>query len=110
MGYDVHITRAIKWYESKETPISLQEWKEYIENDPEFDILEEAAISLPNGSIMSYANEGMAMWIGGEEEVLFDYHEGQIVVKGPDDDVIKKMKEIASRLQAKVQGDENEEY
>ncbi|WP_046226990.1 hypothetical protein [Paenibacillus dauci] len=110
MGYNVYITRAANWYENEGTPISLQEWKDYVESDPEFEMMEEIAVSLPNGSMMSYASEGMAMWVSEEEEVLFDYQEGNIVVKGPEDDVIEKMKHIASRLQAKVQGEENEEY
>jgi len=40
----------------------------------------------------------------------FDYRNGWIVVKNPDEEIRAKMKQIAKVLSAKVFGDEGEEY
>jgi hypothetical protein len=39
-----------------------------------------------------------------------DWEEGQIVVKNPDEILLKKMREIARVLGARVQGDDCEYY
>ena len=38
-GYDVHITRAKEWTESKKTPIPLDDWIQYVKNDAEFRVV-----------------------------------------------------------------------
>jgi hypothetical protein len=40
----------------------------------------------------------------------FDYQEGTVVVKNPDDEILGKMRRIAAALGAKVLGDEGELY
>lgn len=40
----------------------------------------------------------------------FDYYDGNIKVKNPDDEIIKKMYQISVTLNAKVQGEECEVY
>jgi hypothetical protein len=40
----------------------------------------------------------------------FDYRDGRVVVKGRDPEIIKKMKQIADDLAARVVGDEGEVY
>jgi hypothetical protein len=34
MGYDLHITRAKDWLDSKKRLISLRAWLAYVEQDP----------------------------------------------------------------------------
>jgi hypothetical protein len=46
-GYDLHITRAKDWTESKKTPITLMEWTEFIKTDKEFRLVEAAVRSYP---------------------------------------------------------------
>jgi hypothetical protein len=50
------------------------------------------------------------IWTTDDLEVPFLYKKGRIVVSRADDEVILKMKEIASDINAKVQGDEGELY
>ncbi|MGA2498431.1 MAG: hypothetical protein ABSH20_11855 [Tepidisphaeraceae bacterium] len=44
MGYDLHITRAANWIDSKKKPITLNQWKAYVASDPEM-ALESVAIA-----------------------------------------------------------------
>jgi hypothetical protein len=59
---------------------------------------------------------GLALWTAYSRRgnvrnsVWFDYRNGRIVVKDPDDEICDKMKEIARVLGARVVGDEDEEY
>ena len=114
MGYDFHISRAAEWSESESKPISLSEWKEYVASDPEFRF-DTAEATTPKGETIRYVNEGLARWTprdGLEEGRMgwFDYRRGRIVVKNADQKTIEKMKQIAAFFEARVFGDEGEEY
>ncbi len=112
MGYDVHITRAADWLDSELSPITLGEWKEYVESDPEMVMEGFADAPLPNGHFLRYENEGLARWIAHPTSTTawFDHRGGQIIVKNPDDLMIAKMGSIASAFGARVEGDDGEEY
>jgi hypothetical protein len=66
--------------------------------------------------ILRYENEGLAVWMAYNGHTLkgnmgwFDYRKGRVVVKNPDDEILGKMRRIASALGAKVMGDEGELY
>lgn len=115
MGYEVHITRADEWIESRSSPITLDEWTSYVASDPEMRIDNHAALTL-KGDVLSYENEGLAVWTaysGHEADAnmaWFDYNEGRIVVKNPDEEILAKIKQIAEALNARVIGDEGEMY
>lgn len=113
MGYDLHITRAECWVESGDHPISLSEWQEIINGDPQLR-LENAAEMIAPSVNLRYENIGMAVCTMEDEDeeypVYFDYRDGRIVVKNPNDQIINKMKEIAEKLNASVIGDEGEIY
>ncbi len=112
-GYDLHITRAKDWTESKKTPISLKEWTEFIKTDKEFRLVEAAETKNPTtGEVIRLKAEGMAVRIDpkNKSECYFYYHEGEISVKNPEPRIITKMKVVAQKLKAKVIGDEGEEY
>jgi hypothetical protein len=116
MGYDLHVTRADDWTESESSPISLNEWLAYVEEDPEMR-LDNVAVARPEGEPpLVYENEGLAVWTAysGHDPngnmAWFDYYNGEIVVKNPDDEIISKMKRIAERFGATVMGDEGETY
>lgn len=115
MGYELHITRAQDWTESDSVPITLYEWQSLIAADPEMQIEGVAEVATPEGTLR-YENEGLAVWkkysghnVGGNK-AWFDFRDGEIVVKNPDEEIIQKMVEIAARLHANVQGDEGERY
>jgi len=112
MGYDLHITRADNWFESDEKPISLTEWKDIINKDQSLRMDGVAETVLPDGTTMRYENDGLTIWLSGtdDEHYYFDFRNGEIVLKNPDDYVIEKMKELAIKLNARVIGDDGEEY
>ena len=116
MGYDVHITRASHWTNSQSNPITIQEWLAYIESDPEMRMDGFAEVRTPAGEIIRYENAGLAVWTawssGGEDgnRAWFDYRNGVIVVKNPDETIVSKMCAIAEKIGARVQGDDGENY
>ena len=115
MGYDVHITRAAHWAKSESAPIALDEWLAIVRSDPEMRLDGVAEAPTPSGPLR-YENSGLAVWTGYSEHgidgtsVYFDYRLGKIVVKGPNEEILVKMKQLAERLHARVFGDEGEEY
>lgn len=54
----------------------------------------------------------MVAWIDPETNAkhYFYFHRGEISVKNPSENAIKKMKELAVKLDAQVLGDEGEQY
>ena len=116
MGYDIHITRAHEWLDSSESPISLAEWLSYVHEDPGMRQDGFAEATTPAGDTIRTESEGLAVWTAhskhgvGQNMAWFDWHDGHIVCKNPDDEILKKMKAIAGHFHAKVQGDELEEY
>jgi hypothetical protein len=65
---------------------------------------------------VSYENPGVSVWTkhSGHEKsgniAWFDYRNGEIVVKNPDDEILTKMKRIAQQFGATVMGDDRETY
>jgi hypothetical protein len=116
MGYDVHITRADDWLNAEETPISLAEWQRCVDDDPDLRLDNRAVGTVGGQPAVVYENDGLAVWTAysGHDPngnmAWFDYREGRIVVKNPDDEILEKMKAIAARLGAKVLGDDGESY
>ncbi len=116
MGYDVHITLAKDWTESKKRPIPLAKWKAYVSSDPEM-TLEDTAIAYVKGKpALSYQNDGLAVWTAYSKhkpkgnKAWFDYRQGCVVVKNPDEEILTKMKAIAKHFKARVMGDDGEGY
>lgn len=104
MGYDLHITRAEHWFESKETPITSDEWLQLVEDDPDLEI---DSPENGNGPCFAYwtkhkTKHGDHPW--------FDWFNGEINTKWPDRETVGKMIEIAAKFDAVVQGDEDEIY
>ena len=106
MGYDVHITRRQNWFDKEGPDISLAEWLAIIATDPE----------MRDGSVLRTDDEGIAAWITYSQHGVggnmgwFYYWRGQVVVKNPDEEMRRKLWQLAQRLGAQVQGDEGEIY
>jgi hypothetical protein len=104
----------IDWTESESSPITLNEWLAYVEEDPEMRLDKVAVAQLEDGEFLAYENEGLAVWTAysGHDPngnmAWFDYRDGEIAVKNPDDEIINKMKTIAERFGATVMGDDGE--
>jgi len=111
MGYDLHITRADEWTESESSPITLDEWRAYVRGDPDLEIAGSEATNPVAAEVSAVGAEGLAVWVLAPDRLcVFDYYEGRIDVKNPDEQVIAKMRRIATRLAARVQGDDGEFY
>lgn len=116
MGYDVHITRKEQWFDEEGPTISLDEWKAFVRSDPEMRLDGFAEAIMGDGSTLRVESEGMAVWTvysGNEKDgnmAWFSFFDGDVRVKNPDPEILRKMWTIAERLGAKVQGDEGEVY
>ena len=102
-GYDLHITRAKEWTESKDTPVPLDDWVRFVKSDSEFRLVTPQD---PNDKPKD------AIWTDpkSKQEIYFYYSNGEITVKDADERTIAKMKQVAEKLKAKVVGDEGEGY
>jgi hypothetical protein len=116
MGYDLHITRADMWYQSKLNPILPEEWFTYLDSDPEMRLVQIAEATTSAGETVRYKSDGLAVWTSysgnGKDGnfAWFDLQHGEVVVKNPDDEIITKMRQVARAFKARVQGDEGEFY
>ncbi|MCC5951689.1 MAG: hypothetical protein JJU45_06290 [Acidimicrobiia bacterium] len=111
MGYDVHITRG-DWWEDDREHIGGHEWTRVVQRDPDLTITGEVSASTPAGETLTYRSELLAMWTAhpSSEPIPFDFRDGRVVVKNPDESILAKMIEVAANLNAAVQGDEGETY
>jgi hypothetical protein len=114
MGYDLHITRqTFSWADDDpEKKIALEEWLDYVKSDPELEFNPTAYSYRQSDSDELAFPSGFAEWINHplKERPWFDYEDGYIETKNPDEETIMKMKRIAIALNAKVQGDDGEVY
>lgn len=117
MGYDIHIVRNDDfWDEEIGGGISLDEWSSYVAQDNTMRMDGTAEVDLPNESKLIIESEGLAVWTAyaanevGGNQAWFGFHNNAIVVKNPDQQILAKMLEIAASLNAKVLGDEGEQY
>src|SRR5688500_5284834 len=99
MGYDLHITRADDWAQNDGAEISAEEWLALVQSDPE--------LTLEPG-----AGPYFARWSGPSRypDPWLDWSEGNVNTKNPDSALLRKMVQLASRLGARVQGDDGELY
>lgn len=100
MGYDLHITRKKLWFD-KGDDISEDEWLCYVKSDKELKIKTESGACFTNWSGECSYGKGTA-W--------FDWNQGNIYTKNPDNFILKKMLLMAKVFNAKVQGDDGEVY
>ncbi len=112
MGYDIHITRADHWTDSESQPIGREEWISFLTADAEMRLDNFAEAETSGGEIIRYENEGLAVWTSysGDGTAWFDYRHGEIIVKNPDEEILGKMRQIATAFGARVMGDEGELY
>ncbi|MFI2371650.1 hypothetical protein [Streptomyces sp. NPDC018833] len=115
MGYGVHITRRTPWWEEKGEQITTQEWAAVVAADPDLEMVQVARVSPRCQDVVwEYRHEWLAQMATHPQrdthEAWLDWEGGQIVVKNPDEILLKKMREIAGVLGARVQGDDCEYY
>jgi len=112
-GYDLHITRAAEWTLSSKHPISELEWKTAVASDGQLQMDPTATAENPKThEVIQVSNPLMASWVDptSKEKHYFYYFRGEITVKNPSKNAIAKMKAVAKKLSARVQGDDGEWY
>ena len=117
MGYELHIVRNEQWWEENVGGgVAIEEWSQYVSTDSSMRLDNIAQTGPAGGPVIEYENEGLAVWTGysahneAGNKAWFDFRDGCIIVKNPDEEIRRKMHEIAEQLNAKVLGDEGEEY
>jgi len=107
MGYELHITRKEEWSDENGPEISAAEWKAVVRADPEMQV----EYRYPGGRVVSDESKGDTIWIvGNEDRACFYFHNGNVVAKSPDREIVQKMWSLAQGLAARVQGDDGEFY
>lgn len=113
MAYDIHITKNLPWF-NQDGGISQQEWDELINNDPELEIAEKVEGMTDEGANISFQIQGaqVAKWKrpNTNDIIWLVYEKGFITVSNPNETLLSKVKVIAKKIDAKVQGDELEIY
>ena len=115
MGYDVHITRKTDWADQGGPEILLAEWLDALKLDPEMR-LHAFAESSVDGAILRVEDPGLAVWTrysgdaADSKHAWFHWRRGEIVVKNPDEEILRKMHSVGKALGAAVQGDDGELY
>lgn len=98
MGYELHITRRKDWSDQGDD-ISLEEFVRYMRSDTEF-------------THPGMGGEAYADWKSprtGQIAPLW-WSDGTVVTKNPDAELVDKMVTVATKLQARLQGDDGEIY
>jgi len=113
MGYDVHITRRKQWFDEEGPSISFDEWAECVSSDSEMRMEGFAQFTNPKtDETIRFDSPGLAVWTGHSRMAIYWFHwcGGDVAVKNPDQETLRKMWIIARRLSAYVQGDDGETY
>ncbi|CAB3810056.1 hypothetical protein LMG28614_07190 [Paraburkholderia ultramafica] len=116
MGYDVHITRKENWFDESGPKIGIDEWKALVQSDPDMRLDGCASAVVGDGSVLRIDNTGLAVWTAhtgsgvSGNAAWFDFRQGNVVVKNPDGENLRKMWQLAQMLDSKVQGDECKVY
>lgn len=106
-GYEVGIIKEVE-----DGRISLDEWIGYLDTDNELRNDGFAELTNPLGEHKRLENKGLSLWTVHPDNltVWFDYSDGKIIVKNPDQEARIKMFKIAKYLGAVVQGQDGEFY
>lgn len=105
MGYSLYIRR-------KDKPITVEEWCDYINSDSSFTKTDVLKQENPfTGQCFEIPSPDCGLWKSEDaKEVPFMYKNGEICVSSSEGDVGKKMVEVSKALNAKLVGEEGEEY
>jgi hypothetical protein len=98
VGYDLHITRADDWTDNAGSPIPKDEW---------------IAVATADEDLFPMPENGDTFFALGDRQdphAWFDWFDGDVFTKNPDRPTSTKMLDLATRLDARVQGDDGELY
>lgn len=109
MGYDIVITKAASTMDIEEYPITWSEWMAVVDSDPTLEL----------SSTDWYGRRGKdgsperiyaVLWMAHHNTPPFFLMDGAVQITNPDEVTIEKMTQIARKLNARVLGEEDEEY
>lgn len=109
MGYDLHITKADRWIDSREHPIVASEWHALVAADRSLQVRTEDFLDYEDDA-GQVRRIHPVVWTADPDRPYLWFKDGEITVKFPGEATIAKMKEIAAKLGARVFGDDGEEY
>jgi len=113
MAYDIHITKRNRWTD-KGSDITPEDWEHLLATNNDLVPVEKIEGETKAGDRFEYKlkESELARWenLSSGSTVWLVFQKGVINISGPDESIIKKAKEIALKLSAKVQGDELEIY
>lgn len=115
MSYSIDITRKETSCSDEGSEISMDEWLEYVNSDPEMELYEYSEDD-ENVYVNYFRNEGLAVWTKYSEyhvdgkRATFAYRGGTIDLINPIQETVIKAYAIAQSLNAKVKGIGCEEY
>ncbi|WP_037606163.1 hypothetical protein [Streptacidiphilus rugosus] len=107
MGYDIHITRRADWSDEDGEEITRQEWEAAANADPDLTMH-----PIPDGADPETHSSAEMLTRPGEQwpSEALHWMDGELRSKNPSDQLIAKMCDLATLLNAKVQGDDGEIY
>ena len=108
MGYELHITRAETWLDAEQSPITETEWQHIVAEDESLSVSATDHYSRRD-AVVGVVRVPAVLWTG-DAETVFWFDRGGVTAKNPADHTIVKMLELASRMNARVFGDDDEEY
>ena len=98
-GYDVHISRKANWVDDKGPRIERSEFLQYMRTDPD---IRRDLENTEDDFLVSIRGQTFPLW--------FNPRMGELYTKDPSPAAIEKLKQIAKALNARVQGDEGENF
>lgn len=126
MGYDLFITRAETRLKSRQIPIPKCEWEAVVAMDADLEWATDVWFEqrempkrerLSSGAVGTRLPEKQfaerifaVVWKTHGKTVHLWYKDGAITTKNPDTQTVKKLVKLAARLDARVLGDEDEQY
>ncbi|MFZ6694082.1 hypothetical protein ACO0K1_20145 [Undibacterium sp. SXout20W] len=98
-GYDDHVTRKVHWADANGPLILLTEWRRYVQGDRD---VQPDNQNTENDFIVTVDGESFPLW--------YEPKFGELRTTDPSEKAVEKLKKIAVKLKAKVQGDDGELY
>jgi len=98
-GYDVHLTRKAHWSDDRGPKVTLEEWYAYVKGDKQ---IARDANNTENDFVVTVGHEVFPLW--------YVPSIGELRTTDPSPTALKKLIEIAKRINVKVQGDDGEIY
>jgi hypothetical protein len=109
MGYNLCITRARSSLDHSDHPIPEGEWQAVVRSDTSLRISQEDYFERKAGD-GTIERMQLVIWQEHPDRIPFWYEEGAVFTKNPDEKTIEKMVQLATKLEARVLGEEDEEY